>query len=540
MLCCFLAQAGFPKDNSTGLLQQTVDLNVRNKSFADLFTEIRKQTGAVFSYDPQQFDASKKVTVQSKGSLSAVLQQALPKGCTFKASGNYIIISVAKKSAMIGAAKPSTALQTSTPEPAVMRDTSIALKKISSLSSGESTHTCHSSISNKNNEEMKKQITAALLALTMTTAPAMAQETTPEPKQPGATKVFQLSFVYPLGIYGTNTPQYAYGLSLNVLGGVTGGVSGAEFAGLYNINRYNVNGAQFAGLANVTSGTFKGGQFAGLANVVSGPFKGAQAAGLINLTGSSLKGAQVAGLVNVAGNAVNGAQVAGLANVTAGSVNGIQIAGIGNRATDSSGVQVAGIVNVADTMKTQIAGIVNIANRGGFQLGIVNVRDTADGCMLGIVNIARRGGVLEFEAGASEFFYTSLSFRSGVKRLYSIINISYNFKDEFWAYGFGVGTTFEFSQKFGMNLELMEYTLTDKNFSMHTYNILAQLRPLVYYRLSQHLRLFAGPAFNLYIGDNTVDNPLSVTTPYTIASHYDTGTKLESWIGGTAGIRFNF
>ena len=217
---------------------------------------------------------------------------------------------------------------------------------------------------------------------------------------------FQLTFVYPLGTDGVNSSSNEYGSSFNIIGGKTGIVNGFEIGSIFNINQYASKGTQIAGIMNYT-GTPGNNELS--------------------------KNVQIAGIINQTQNGVS-TQIGGIFNNT--ETAHVQIAGIINRAQTNANVQIAGIINIIDTVNVQIAGIankasvsrcqiatVNITEKGCFQLGVVNMRDTADGIPFGVVNIVKKGGLMEWELGGSEIIYPTLSFRSGVQRLYSIISV---------------------------------------------------------------------------------------------------------------------
>ncbi len=552
------------------MLKETVELSVSNRRIGEVLAVISEQTGAVFSYDPQLFDLSRKVSLQTKASIAEVLRRLLPPSVTFKATGVYIILYFPQK------AVPAVIVEQA-PQIIDKRDTSLLnLKKISPLSSGEIDYTCHSSVIFKNNEEMKKQNTLTLSGLFLAFLASITQlAAQPAPADmatvAGGDNVqpFQLTFVYPLGIYGNSTIQNTYGFSINVIGGHTGGIHGSEFAGVFNINEYNVRGAQFAGVFNQTKGMVRGAQFAGIYNMANQGLWGAQFAGIFNHA-QTTRGAQFAGISNYSDAGKVAMQAAGLFNVsneqatvqaagifnTAHDTAHVQIAGVFNNSNEANtqvagvfntakkaNTQLAGVVNAADSSTVQIAGAVNITKRGGFQLGVVNVRDTTDGYMLGVVNIAKKGGLLEVELAAGDFGFmpVALSFRSGREKLYSILTLGRNFNDNYWVYGFGLGTSFRFSRSVGLNLEAVHYTLTNHKFHAGKLNIVNQLRPVFHWEIAKHFKLFAGPTFNLYVGNNTAENPIDFHVPYSfdrIGEWNTTSTKFEAWVGFTAGMRF--
>ncbi len=192
------------------------------------------------------------------------------------------------------------------------------------------------------------------------------------------------------------------GASLNVLGGLSGGIQGAQIGGLTNLVRGPVCGLQVGGLVNLTHGV-KGLQIGGLVNVthdvtgtqmggilnVANNVKGLQIGGIVNAT-NNVSGLQIGGIVNVTDN-VKGLQIGGMFNVT-DDVAGVQITGGANLTRDVTGFQLAGSNNVTLFMKgVQMAGAFNLAERvRGLQFSPVNIARTVDGAQAGgAANIAR-------------------------------------------------------------------------------------------------------------------------------------------------------
>ncbi len=162
--------------------------------------------------------------------------------------------------------------------------------------------------------------------------------------------------------------------SLNILGGVSGGLYGLEIGALTNIIRGTARGVQLGGVANIVSEQTLGAQLAGVANLTSGSARGAQI-GTLNVTHDILKGTQL-GAFNIVGGHIKGAQL-GVANIELG------------RQT-SSAAQV-GAVNVSRAMKGMRWGVVNVGldDISGFSLGVVNVTTGAHrGFSLGVINVA--------------------------------------------------------------------------------------------------------------------------------------------------------
>ncbi len=277
-----------------------------------------------------------------------------------------------------------------------------------------------------------------------------------------------------------------------------------------------------------------------------------QIAGVYNFTLNGVS-TQVGGVINRAEKSP--VQIAGVTNIT--DTGHVQIAGVINRGKKSN-AQIAGVINTADTACVQISGIINMTNsssvqlstvnvtrKGGFQLGVVNVRDTADGVSLGIINIVKKGGLMEVEAGGSEILHTTLSFRSGTQKLYSIVTAGYNFSDEVFAAGFGLGTEITLKNRWRLNIEGVHYNLYNKDFDQwsddfeeedYNHSCLTQLRPTINYKFAEHFKIYAGPTLNLLIMDTDWNSDFKA--PYSIWNTTEKKVKLDTWVGFTAGIRF--
>lgn len=160
-----------------------------------------------------------------------------------------------------------------------------------------------------------------------------------------ADKPFQSSIVPSVGTHGKMAGQVVNKVSLNLVGGYSMGLNGAEIAGGFNINKKDVQYVQAAGIFNVVGGNVTGAQFTGGVNQVMGSVGGAQAAGIINLS-KKVSGAQMAGLINRADGDVIGMQASGIYNKAEGKMEGMQAGGLINKTRDSlKGLQTAGLIS---------------------------------------------------------------------------------------------------------------------------------------------------------------------------------------------------
>jgi len=131
------------------------------------------------------------------------------------------------------------------------------------------------------------------------------------------TRAYQFSLVPGLSTHGRMNPQVINGISINLLGGYSGGTSKFEVGGLFNIDKNDVKHCQIAGLFNLVGGKMKGVQIASLYNETNDSVKGIQLSGLVNVAKDEVEGFQIATLYNKA-KRINGLQI-GFINVTEGT-----------------------------------------------------------------------------------------------------------------------------------------------------------------------------------------------------------------------------
>lgn len=295
-------------------------------------------------------------------------------------------------------------------------------------------------------------------------------------------KDFQVSFIAPFGTNGTQSHLTTNKVSFNILGGYSYGNTVFEFGSLYNVNTHLTKGFQFAGIANYS--------------------------------GNIQKAAQFAGLTNIAPNGTTPFQFAGITNV----------------ADEVIGLQLAGIVNVAKRVK-------------GVQVGVINYADESDGVSIGLINIVKNGGKQEFEVSFSEALNTTVSFKLGTDRLYTIFSggVNYINKPVEYAAGLGFGTHMDWKKGWGNQIEIMGYSLTrNGSFDTDGVNMLSQLKFTVSKQFYKHFKVFAGPVVNMTIADTDFEKGItgSSISPYSMWSNDGKKTHLNSWIGFVAGVRF--
>lgn len=340
------------------------------------------------------------------------------------------------------------------------------------------------------------------------------------------TRPFQVSFTPWLGSHGKLSGQVVNNFSLNILGGYTAGTNGLELGGLFNIDKKDVQYVQAAGLFNSVGGKVKGLQIAGVNNLVLDSVKGMQAAGVNNLVKGNMQGLQIAGVYNHVTDSVKGMQVAGVANFSRKKTTGVQIAGVVNISSKQmKGVQVAGVVNYAKRLK-------------GLQIGVINIADSSDGFSIGLINIVLKG-YHKLSYSANELQNVNLAFKTGNRKLYSILMAGLNASDsnKLYSYGYGLGSELPLNKKRSITLNP---ELTSQYLYMGSWdytNILNKLTVNLNLKLGKYVSVFAGPSLSVYISDQKDRiSGYRYPVPPTGYNTFRISNRVTGWIGWNAGI----
>jgi hypothetical protein len=335
---------------------------------------------------------------------------------------------------------------------------------------------------------------------------------------------YQISFLPPLSTNGGLNAQVVNKVSLNILGGYSAGVNGAEFGGWFNINKKNMRGLQVAGTFNLVGGSVYGVQYAGIHNTVLDSMYGLQTAGISNYTKGKINGWQMAGIHNHASDTVRGVQIAGITNYANKKITGLQLAGIGNFSRRRmNGWQVAGIFNYSTYLH-------------GVQIGLINVADSSDGYSIGLFNFVRKNGYHKISLYANEVINTNITIKTGNAKLYSMLIGGINIGDSAQAYsfGFGLGHDFMLSKKTALSAEISSQQLYLGSWDYA--NVLNKFKLNLNWQLTKNTALFAGPSFNAYYSNQT--SSISGYKTITPSNNFSLGKNLTGWVGWSAGITF--
>ncbi|MFZ5890875.1 MAG: LA_2272 family surface repeat-containing protein [Myxococcota bacterium] len=325
-------------------------------------------------------------------------------------------------------------------------------------------------------------------------------------------------------------------LSLNLVGGYSGGLRGFEVGSVLNLEAGCVEGAQIAGVLNASEGSMRGFQVSGAVNLTRGSVRGVQVAGAANVTGPVSAALQVSGAANVVDGDVRGVQIAGATNVTTGWVRGLQLAGAANIATTSmSGAQIAGGMNfgAADFSGLQLAPVnFSSGQVSGAQIGVVNVAEKSD-FSLGVVSVNTRGRtqVEGWTAVESGFFAAAL--KHGGKHWYGLYGLGTRAADPELNLVLGFGMDTPLSDRFYLGGDVVGYWEPRfKESSEHA--SLIQTRAYVGFRVLKPLSVYAGGSYNVFLASRHADN---WAPDYAQRANTSGEPHVRYWPGAVVGLR---
>lgn len=367
-------------------------------------------------------------------------------------------------------------------------------------------------------------------------------------------RLAQVSFVYPIGTGGVDAVSYSNKFSLNIIGGINGGVNGIELGSVFNVNQGDVNGAQLSGVCNLTSGSSTGIILSGVANVTLQSSKGAMSSGVLNTSKShdgalvsgvfnivqdSSTGAMVSGVLNTS-KSHDGASVSGVFNVIRGASNGAMISGVLNYSGSHEGLQLSTINIASKEMNGAQIGVINVSNKSkGTQFGVINIANSADSIIpIGIISVVK-GGYFAFELSSNELLLTNLSYKMGVEKFHTIFRagIGMSNSKEHISYGMGFGSIFTIKDNHKLNVELVcDQLIYNKNWEGDL-NLMNHLNINYQYQITDFLSVKAGPSLRNYVTDRKINGEFNtIQVPYTIFERTGETVKTSTWIGFNAGV----
>jgi len=358
-----------------------------------------------------------------------------------------------------------------------------------------------------------KFIISVFLSIVLFGQVVFAQEQASSTKPGNGTKVFQSTFIPPLGTSGTSAHRYSNKFSFNILGGYNGGVEYLELGGIANINNGDVFGGQISGFTNINIGKTQGIQVAGFYNQVSKNMDGLQAAGFMNLNMQNTSGLSLSGFTNVSSANMAGGQFAGFANITKGTVTGLQL---------------AGFINVAKKVN-------------GVQLAFINVADSISGIPIGFISVVKNG-YHKFEISANESLLGNIRVKTGIKHFYNIFTVGAKSTGNafFWGLGYGLGGGVALTKKVGLNFDVIGQHINENQWT-NELNIMGTFKINVSFKITKGFEFFAGPSYNVFAAElSSSENIMSNFVPwdfYNETFYYD-DVNVKMYLGFNAGLRF--
>jgi hypothetical protein len=328
-------------------------------------------------------------------------------------------------------------------------------------------------------------------------------------------------------------------LSLNLLGGFSGGLEGVELSSLFAFTTGAVYGLQLGGLLNLTGSSLYGMQAAGLVNAVSGTPRGVQLAGALNTGGGVLQGLQLAGAANVSNDGVEGVQVAGAANL-AGGLHGVQLGGALNvldaKPGSADGAQLGAVNITTGGVEGLQLGAVNIsAGKPNVQIGIVNIAEQTD-FSVGLVSVLY-GGRAHVDAWFTETGFAHVGVKHGGRWFHNIYGVGMRNRGPQASLAWGLGTHLPLVSGAFVDLDLLAHALVPTADGSDGIPLLGTLRVAANVPLDPDVSLIVGPSYNVL---RTAEKDGGTSYPL-FADHVlrsGDGPLVRVWPGFVLGLQF--
>lgn len=255
----------------------------------------------------------------------------------------------------------------------------------------------------------------------------------------------------------------------------------------------------------------------GFVNLANGSHNSAHM-GFVNWNQNSFSGCQLS-FVNTIGRNLTGTQI-GFVNTAIDSVRGLQVGFVNTAFQKTDGAQI-GFVNTTKTLN-------------GFQLGFVNISDTIQkGVPFGFLSIVKNGGFRAIDVSVTEMFPLNISYKIGVKKLYSSFIASYNPNiNEHWALGMGIGSILPLNKSFYLNPEL----LTQNQVITNEDNLLFSCALNVGYSISSKIHISIGSSLVW----NNVEQNKNLYKEFLSLKKWEINEHNNLLLGARIGIKYVF
>jgi hypothetical protein len=255
----------------------------------------------------------------------------------------------------------------------------------------------------------------------------------------------------------------------------------------------------------------------GLVNIARGSHNLPQI-GLFNWNQNNFYTLQLS-LANTAGGDTVGSQI-GLVNTAGGTMRGLQLGFVNTAVNKINGAQIS-FVNVTRRLR-------------GLQIGFINYTDSIEsGVPIGFLSIVKNGGYKAIESGVSELSFFNVSFKIGIKELYTSFIVSYNpFRDTIQdqiIWGAGFGSLIPLGETFFLNPEILSYSTIHGSFQQYVTVI-----PYFGYTIIPQLSVVIGPSVTWVSAIKDIENPF-----YSMA-HFTLNENNKLYLGARMALRFHW
>ena len=287
--------------------------------------------------------------------------------------------------------------------------------------------------------------------------------------------------------------------------------------------------------------------FLGTNRLLSGSIKNDYSVNLLMGYAGGIRKLEIGGLINGVRRNMEGVQLALLGNIVGGKVSGFQGSLLFNVARQlDGGLQLNENINVVlkESSGWQI-GALNYAHKvvkGGKQIGFINIADSTETTPLGFLSFVGSGnGYKRLELAVDENLTGSFSFKTGVRKLYNILALHYNFtrKQEIIGIGYGIGRAYELGNAWMMNTDFTTNILVE--YDEFSPNVASLLKFDVGFekQIARNAAVTFGPSLK-YLKINDYNLASWQVQPFNKIPNYrslSSSTTTILWIGFQMGIR---
>lgn len=580
LVFCFFLYAFLPaKAQDVSYLDRTVNLDISNRTIAEVFKSISEQTSVVFSYT--RFNDQKKISINCyRKPLRIALGEILStSNCMYKAKGKYIIIKCADVpkspscfiiSGFVYSADDSSKIDRASIYEAKTKHSALTNEygyfviscpeispKILLSVAKESYYDTTVAIYNP-----KESLVAVYLhpkplikeTVEIVSQPVKQDSICVEKTDSVKTEPedFLKKFRVKFQTFNINFKNITDTLFSRFAVSLVPYVSTNRLLSINTVNRYSLNilagyskgvdVLEIGGVVNMDDGNVKYFQLAGMGNVVSGNVSGFQVGGIFNINHQRTNGMQLGGIYNQT-DRMNGLQLAGILNQSENHCNGMQLSALMNKADTISGFQLAGFLNEAEYVRgVQMSGFINTAKKlHGVQLGFMNFSDTCSGAPIGFFSFVTKG-YHKIGLETDDLLFGTLSFGTGSDYFHNIFLGGVNlFQNNLWSYGYGIGSAYKISKRWIFSFDATARQLQTSEYRNISLNLLNRFFVGVEYSPLSKIRFGFGPSYNVMVADIRGDHyaPLSKIFPSQLFySQTRNNINVKMWIGATVSVKF--